>query len=586
MLRALNQRYSPSAPSEAILGFVRAAGLTRLLPDRQCLIPVSRVKRGGPAVAQRRVQRHPRVVQEALAHVVAAAVGQVGVQHLGHGLRQGAVAKLAFPQRELGPLSLQLGACAAREDAEQGQILRLGQERTIVDQRDMSHHHTRGPQQGDAQIALGVEGRQVAILGEPRLDPVRMMAGLPRDDRLARRAGQRVAHVLAEGAVLPEGQGRHPVPIRPRHFGEQRVSAAERFGREPGHRSEEIQAGQRRRPLADGPEGGFHPCPIGDLALEPQIELGVLDGDGRLGCHDLDQREALGCEGAGREVVLQVDDAEEAALVHQRRRYDRAGLVAEHVRVVTVPVVAPSVGEHQAFERAANVVHQDHRQRLRAGQRRSRVHLDHDLLPRALGMHPRRVVVLQDQRTALGTRILDRDGQQLLQQPLQLDLAGEDPGGLHDRDEVETVATDERRGVRCGRGGRNRRGAEAAVEVGDLGGGPPAGVGASGGGEKHGGHPWLGPLEPEPGAELVRQTLVLERARTLRVRDGLLVQIQRRQRDAPSRARARPTAAATGRGSSPGNYPPGSREGLGPPPSGLAGRIAPPARPPRSWRRG
>ena len=129
------------------------------------------------------------------------------------------------------------------------------------------------------------------------------------------------------------------------------------------------------------------------------------------------------------------------------------GCRTKHVGIVPVTVIAPRVGEDQTLPGPPDVVHDDDREHVGLRQRRSVVDLDRDLVSRPLGMHPGCAVVLQHQPAPLGSGVLDRDRQQLLQQPLQLHLAGQDAGRLHDGDEVDAAGLGQGGGFRrAGRG--------------------------------------------------------------------------------------------------------------------------------------
>ena len=66
------------------------------------------------------------------------------------------------------------------------------------------------------------------------------------------------------------------------------------------------------------------PRALVDLALELRVIPGVLEGDGELRAERREQGRALLREGAGHEVVLQREHAEDLILPLERHHQDRA----------------------------------------------------------------------------------------------------------------------------------------------------------------------------------------------------------------------------------------------------------------------
>ncbi len=131
---------------------------------------------------------------------------------------------------------------------------------------------------------------------------------------------------------------------------------------------------QRRRQLSHGvdaarvsqvrlrlPQLLFRPQPIVVLLLHIGEEARVLQRDRGLGRQDLQHGHPLGGEGVGRQIVLEIERADQARVTDYGQTQDRPDSVAMDIAVVPVRIRRRCVFEHHPFARADHVV--EHRQR-------------------------------------------------------------------------------------------------------------------------------------------------------------------------------------------------------------------------------
>ena len=275
----------------------------------------------------------------------------------------------------------------------------------------------------------------------------------------------------------------------------------------------------------------------GVVLLEAPVEAGVGDGDGGLGREDLEHLEPPGREGAGGEVVLQVERADRLAPVHQRHAEDGAGAARLDVGVAGVGRVAGGVAEHHALAAADGIADDGERQApLADGDAGEHLDAHGRFAARpphvGLGLEGQLRLVAEEQQTALRAGVLDEDADQLLEQLADDDLAGDDLGGPDDGVEIQI-----RGGVAAGgadrRPGRRRRPrrlgevGELALEISHLGLGPPEAVEVVRLPQEAVGDPPAPPAEPEASGELVAERLVLYVVVGARRLDGALVEIRR-----------------------------------------------------------
>ncbi len=205
-------------------------------------------------------------------------------------------------------------------------------------------------------------------------------------------------------------------------------------------------------------------------------------------------------------------------------------------------MVVRRIRQHHALRRPPDVIHDGRREVTTGGDGRPLQHRHVRRIDRAARLDERVAVLLEDEEAFTSAGALDQDPHQLGEQALELDLAGDGLRGLHDARGVEVG--------RLGLGGRERRRrvghcrgrplrashpalceqlGVAALEVLHLRVRAPFQVGEPGLGQEDGGDVRLPPLQPEPGAQFVRQSLVLDHARLSGVPDGSLIQVQRRR---------------------------------------------------------
>ncbi len=252
------------------------------------------------------------------------------------------------------------------------------------------------------------------------------------------------------------------------------------------------------------------PPPLGVLLLDLGIEHGVLERDGRLRGEQLEHGEPPGGERPGDEPVLQVEQAEQPGLPHDREAQHRSRPLAREILVLQERVPGGGVVEQHALVAAADVVENGLRQRGR--RRLARVEQPR----RAPGRRDRRrgrqaIFPDQEHDPLSGARVLDHDAQEHLEQARELELAGDALRGLDHGQDVELLGPD---GEGDGGGDRLARGEEGItlVELLDLGVGAPAEIGGAGLSQVGVCGRGQAARAVEPGGELAGDGLVLDEA--------------------------------------------------------------------------
>ena len=193
------------------------------------------------------------------------------------------------------------------------------------------------------------------------------------------------------------------------------------------------------------------------------IEAGVLQRDRGLRGQQFQHREPGRREDVGRQVVLEVEHADQLGLLHQGQAEDGPGALLAEVLIRRERVRGRGVIQDHALSRPDHGVEEGFGQLGRCHRFLSERDLDRLPVGPGLRFDPRRVAPEEDEQAALGAGLFERERHQGLDEPVEDDLTGDGLRGLDHRADVQVLDGGAEQG-----GGRRRGGVLAELRVGLL----------------------------------------------------------------------------------------------------------------------